>query len=84
MRLLPGAMRPVTSRAPVKPPAPKKMVPSRIRLGNRPLQGRKALVRMAISRSRGVDDPAAGDPGGVAAQTHTHSQCLFAAGAAAG
>ena len=37
----------------MRPPVPKKMVPNKIKLGNRPLQGRKALVSTARSRSRG-------------------------------
>ena len=49
----PRAMSPVMRRAPVRPPVPKKMVPNKIKLGNRPLQGRKALVSTARSRSRG-------------------------------
>ena len=43
------------SRDPARPlPVTKNMVRSAMRVGKRPLQGTKLLVRMAISRSRGL------------------------------
>ncbi len=56
----PSRMTPVSSRADEQGPAPKppavptkNMVMMAIRVGNRPLQGTKLLVSMAMSRSRG-------------------------------
>ena len=52
--------------------------------GKRPLQGIRALVRMAISRSRGLwMIRPSHHAHGVAAQSHAHAQRLLAAGAAA-
>ena len=66
----------------VPEPPTKNMEMMAIRVGNRPLQGTKLLVMMAMSRSLGlVDDAAAHDARGVAAKAHAHGQRLFAAGA---
>ena len=53
------------------------------RVGKRPLQGVKQLVRMAMSRSRGESIIRPDYPGGVAPKAHTDTQRLFAAGMAA-
>ena len=59
VRKTPSRMTPVSSSAdstprPIPAPVPtKNMVMIAIRVGKRPLQGTKLLVRMAISRSRG-------------------------------
>ena len=51
--------------------------------GNRPFAGDEAVGQDGDEPLSGrVDDPAAGDPGGVAAQPHGHGQALLAAGAA--
>ena len=85
----PSTMTAVRSRAestdaPGNPEPPtKNMEMMAMSVGNRPLQGTKLLVMMAMSRSLGrVDDAAAHDACGVAAKAHAHGQRLFAAGAA--
>lgn len=58
--------------------APIKIVAKRIRVGQRPLQSAKLLVMMAISRSRAIDNTRGDHAGGVAPETHHHTECLFA------
>ena len=54
-----STMHPISSAAEAKElhsplPVTKNMAISAVRVGRRPLQGMKALVRMAMSRSRGL------------------------------
>lgn len=54
------------------------------RVGKRPLQGVKQLVRMAMEPfTRRIDNSTPDYPGGVAPKAHTDTQRLFAAGMAA-
>ena len=80
----PSASAPESAAAHRSAPAKNRVSIRRCSVGKRPLQGTRALVSMAISRSRGLSmmrQPVT--PAGVAAKAHAHGQRLLAAGMAA-